>query len=120
MKTYKENVVKAAEILMRIGIKPDSSSSLRDSVEEVLNKLTKEEINLYGQIPTKEQILEEIKEKDALLHELREQDPELYDQTPSKQQILEAIKKNDREIAQLELKKAQIKEKIALIKAKQG
>lgn len=76
-KTYREAVAKATETLIQIGIKPDSSSSLRDSVEEVLNELKNKEIEFYGQIPTKEQILEEIKETDAEIAKLEQEKAEI-------------------------------------------
>lgn len=117
---YKERVVKSAEALMRIGIKPDSKLSLRESVEEVLNQLREKEIKLNGHVRTKEEILEEIKEVDARLNELREQDPELYGRNPSKQQILEEIEMTNQEIAQLEREQAQVAERIAMIRAKQS
>jgi uncharacterized protein (DUF3084 family) len=117
---YKERVVKSAEALMRLGIKPDSKSSLLESVEGFSSQRREKEIELYGHVRTKEEILEEIKEVDARLNELREQDPELYDRNPSKQQILEEIEMTNQEIAQLEREQAQVAERIAMIRAQKG
>ena len=117
---YKERVVKSAEALMRLGIKPDSKSSLLESVEGFSSQRREKEIELYGHVRTKEEILEEIKEVDARLNELREQDPELYDKNPSKQQILEEIEMTNQEIAQLEREQAQVAERIAMIRAQKG
>jgi uncharacterized protein (DUF3084 family) len=117
---YKERAVKSAEALMRLGIKPDSKSSLLESVEGFSSQRREKEIELYGHVRTKEEILEEIKEVDARLNELREQDPELYDRNPSKQQILEEIEMTNQEIAQLEREQAQVAERIAMIRAQKG
>jgi chromosome segregation ATPase len=105
---------------MRLGIKPDSKSSLLESVEGFSSQRREKEIELYGHVRTKEEILEEIKEVDARLNELREQDPELYDRNPSKQQILEEIEMTNQEIAQLEREQAQVAERIAMIRAQKG
>ena len=117
---YKERAVKSAEALMRLGIKPDSKSSLLESVEGFSSQRREKEIELYGHVRTKEEILEEIKKVDARLNELREQDPELYDRNPSKQQILEEIEMTNQEIAQLEREQAQVAERIAMIRAQKG
>ncbi|MFM8293711.1 MAG: hypothetical protein ACKN9E_04090 [Microcystaceae cyanobacterium] len=91
-----------------------------ESVEEFLAQRREKEIELYGHVRTKEEILEEIKEVDARLNELREQDPELYDRNPSKQQILEEIETTNQEIAQLEQKREQVAKRIAVIRAQKG
>jgi uncharacterized protein (DUF3084 family) len=118
--SYKERVIKGAESLIQLGIRPDSKSSLLESVEEFLAQRREKEIELYGHVRTKEEILEEIKEVDDRLNELREQDPELYDRNPSKQQILEEIQMTNQEIAQLEQEQAQIAKRIAMIRAQKG
>ena len=117
---YKERVIKGAESLVELGIRPDGRSTLLESVEEFLAQRREKEIELYGHVRTKEEILEEIKEVDARLNELREQDPELYDRNPSKQQILEEIETTNQEIAQLEQKREQVAKRIAMIRAQKG
>lgn len=117
---YKERVLKSAKSLIQLGIRPDSKSGLLESFEEFLAQRREKEIELYGHVRTKEEILEEIKEVDDRLNELREQDPELYDRNPSKQQILEEIETTNQEIAQLEQEQAQIAKRIAMIRAQKG
>ncbi|MFM7579476.1 MAG: hypothetical protein ACKO5Q_21400, partial [Microcystaceae cyanobacterium] len=117
---YKARVIKGAQSLVELGIRPDGRSTLLESVEEFLAQRREKEIELYGHVRTKEEILEEIKEVDARLNELREQDPELYDRNPSKQQILEEIETTNQEIAQLEQKREQVAKRIAVIRAQKG
>lgn len=116
---YRERVIKGAKTLVNLGIRPDTGkySSLRESLETVLEQLHLKEIELYGQVPTQAWILEEIKTVDAELRDLQEQYPELYEQTPSKQQLLTEIQKSNEEIALLEQEKAEIEKEIAKIRA---
>jgi DNA repair exonuclease SbcCD ATPase subunit len=115
---YRERVIKGAKTLVNVEIRPDDrKSSLRESLETVLEQLHQKEIELYGQVPTQAWILEEIKTVDAELQELKEQYPELYEQTPSKQQLLTEIQKSNEEIALLEREKAEIEKEIAKIRA---
>ncbi|EAZ90221.1 hypothetical protein [Crocosphaera chwakensis] len=76
-KAYKESVVETVEALVRVGITPDDSCSLSESVERVLSELTDKETELYGQIPTKEEIEAEIKKTDKEIEGLEQEKSEI-------------------------------------------
>ncbi|GAB4537432.1 MAG: hypothetical protein Tsb0014_26250 [Pleurocapsa sp.] len=69
-KDYKSGVVRAVELLVSLGIMDSKESDLKDSVNEVVQKLEKNEEILHGKKLNKQKVREELKQVNSEIADL--------------------------------------------------
>lgn len=69
-KDYKSGVIRAAESLVSLGIMDSKQTNLKGSVNEVVQKLEKNEEILYGKRLNKQEVREELKQVNSEIADL--------------------------------------------------
>ncbi|WP_013334235.1 hypothetical protein [Gloeothece verrucosa] len=67
---YKQDVLKAVELLIRLGINESGSADLKSSIESVTQKLQEDEEQIHGKKRSKQEILEDLKQVNSEITEL--------------------------------------------------
>nr|QNL31528.1 MAG: hypothetical protein [Bacteriophage sp.] len=67
---YQQDVVKAVQVLMRLGIMDNPSADLTASLDSILEKLQEDELAIYGRKRSKQEIIADLKQVNSEIVEL--------------------------------------------------
>ncbi|MCA2940032.1 MAG: hypothetical protein IM319_13070 [Microcystis sp. M113S1] len=67
---YQQDVVKAVQVLMRLGIMDNPSADLTGSLDSILEKLQQDELAIYGRKRSKQEIIADLKQVNSEIVEL--------------------------------------------------
>lgn len=67
---YQQDVVKAVQVLMRLGIMDNPSADLTASLDSILEKLQEDELATYGRKRNKQEIIADLKQVNGKIVEL--------------------------------------------------
>jgi hypothetical protein len=67
---YQQDVVKAVQVLMRLGIMDNPSADLTASLDSILEKLQEDELAIYGRKRSKQEIIADLKQVNSEIAEL--------------------------------------------------
>ncbi|WP_430014343.1 hypothetical protein ACQY1Y_08175 [Microcystis ichthyoblabe FBCC-A1114] len=67
---YQQDVVKAVQVLMRLGIMDSPSADLTASLDSILEKLQEDELAIYGRKRSKQEIIADLKQVNKYLSKI--------------------------------------------------
>jgi hypothetical protein len=67
---YKQDVLKAVQVLVRLGIMDAPPTDLTGSIDSILEKLQEDELAIYGRKRSKQEIIEDLKQVNSEIAEL--------------------------------------------------